>query len=175
MDRTPDALLFDGEALREIAAWAADCAEFALFLFEAEASGDARPREAIAATRAFALGGPRTKLLRGAAWAALAAASQVGAAAAASARAASAAAGSAYRHPIVTRHQSNHILAPAAYAAHARTLGAGGEPAGDDGLGRAIERAPPAVRRVLRQLPAKEPSRGPLGALMFRLDTALRL
>ncbi|MGH7692758.1 MAG: putative immunity protein [Candidatus Dormibacteria bacterium] len=41
---------------RLVAAWAADCAERVLRLFEAEAPGDDRPRAAIARARAFARG-----------------------------------------------------------------------------------------------------------------------
>jgi len=41
---------------RVVAAWAADCAERVLGLFEAEAPCDGRPRAAIARTRAFARG-----------------------------------------------------------------------------------------------------------------------
>src|SRR3954452_17337582 len=41
---------------RIVALWAADCAERVLGLFEADAPGDSRPREAIARTRAFARG-----------------------------------------------------------------------------------------------------------------------
>jgi len=41
---------------RIVAAWAADCAERVLGIFEAEAPGDRRPRDAIARTRAYALG-----------------------------------------------------------------------------------------------------------------------
>ena len=41
---------------RAVAAWAADCAERVLAVFEAEAPGDDRPRDAIARTRAFARG-----------------------------------------------------------------------------------------------------------------------
>ena len=41
---------------RIVAVWAADCAERVLRLFEAEAPGDSRPRDAIARTRAFARG-----------------------------------------------------------------------------------------------------------------------
>jgi hypothetical protein len=41
---------------RIVAAWAAACAERVLALFEAEAPGDRRPRDAIARTRAFARG-----------------------------------------------------------------------------------------------------------------------
>jgi hypothetical protein len=41
---------------RIVAAWAADCAERVLGLFEAQAPGDRRPRDAIARTRASARG-----------------------------------------------------------------------------------------------------------------------
>src|SRR5919197_1093222 len=41
---------------RLVAAWAADCAERVLGLFEAEAPDDGRPRALIARTRAFARG-----------------------------------------------------------------------------------------------------------------------
>src|SRR6478752_5634477 len=41
---------------RLVAAWAADCAERVLGLFEAAAPEDRRPREAIARTRSFARG-----------------------------------------------------------------------------------------------------------------------
>ncbi|WP_372339551.1 putative immunity protein, partial [Nocardiopsis sp. CC223A] len=41
---------------RLLTRWAADCAERALPLFEAMAPGDGRPREAVEAARAYALG-----------------------------------------------------------------------------------------------------------------------
>src|SRR5215472_12107952 len=41
---------------RIVAGWAADCVQRVLLLFEAEALADARPRDAIARTRAFARG-----------------------------------------------------------------------------------------------------------------------
>lgn len=40
-----------------LARWAADCAEHVLALFEQDRPDDARPREAVAATRAWAAGG----------------------------------------------------------------------------------------------------------------------
>lgn len=42
---------------RIVAAWAADCAERVLGVFETEAAGDNRPRDAIARARTFARGG----------------------------------------------------------------------------------------------------------------------
>src|SRR5690349_10894184 len=125
MDNEVTSPLLNNEDLRPIALWAAACAERALPVFEAKAPNDTRPREAITAARDFARSGERTAALRKAAWAAHAAAREVGdPAAAAAARAASTAAGSAYTHPIATPHQINHLLSPAAYAAHAIALGA---------------------------------------------------
>ncbi|HWU21831.1 MAG TPA: hypothetical protein VN088_09910, partial [Nocardioides sp.] len=39
---------------RSVAAWAADCAEHVLAIFETAALGDSRPRDLIARARAFA-------------------------------------------------------------------------------------------------------------------------
>ncbi|QNA83565.1 hypothetical protein G4G27_05770 [Sphingomonas sp. So64.6b] len=176
MDHDPGAPQLTIEDLRHIARWAADCAERTLPIFEAKALDDTRPRDAIAESRVFADGGTRTATLRKIAWAAHAVAREVGdPAAAAAARAASTAAASAYTHPIATPHQVNHILGPAAYAAHATILAA----AGDDGVGEAeirwaIERASLAVRQAVRRMPARAPGKGPLGLLFYRLDTGLR-
>jgi hypothetical protein len=41
---------------RIVAAWAADCAERVLAVFEAEAPADSRPRDGIARTRAYSRG-----------------------------------------------------------------------------------------------------------------------
>lgn len=41
---------------RAVAAWAADCAEHALEIFEGAVPGDGRPRELIGRARAFARG-----------------------------------------------------------------------------------------------------------------------
>lgn len=176
MDQKPGSLPLSNEDLRDIALWAADCAERALPVFEAKAPDDARPREAIRATRAFVGSGIRTADLRKVAWAALAAAREVDdPAAAAAARAASAAAGAAYTHPIATPHQINHVLGPAAYGALASALGSVDEPGVSEAEVRwAIERASPAVRHVVQRMPGRAPSRSPLGRLLHRLDTGLR-
>jgi hypothetical protein len=110
------------------------------------------------------------------AWAAQAAAREAGdPAAAAAARAALSAAGSAYLHPIVTPHQSKHILAAAVYAAVAKELEAGGDAAvGDAEIRWAIGSAPRQARDVLLRLPAREPGRSRLDALYFQLDAGLR-
>ncbi|APR53586.1 hypothetical protein CA223_19230 [Sphingomonas koreensis] len=162
------ALPLTPDDLRQLARWAEACAARALRVFEAYRPDDPRPREALAAALAFADGAERTGTLRKAAWAAQAAAREANDPnATAAARAASAAAGSAYLHPIVTPHQLNHILAPAAYAVQAL----GGDEAEID---RAIADAPPAVRKLVAQLPPRASSRTTLGRLFHRLDTGLR-
>jgi hypothetical protein len=102
---------------RIVAAWAADCAERVLWLFEAEAPGDRRPREAIARTRAFARGeldvaeAIRQRFVDGGA-----ARDMEAPAAAAAARAAGQAAAVA--------HMGAHALGAAAYSAKAAALAA---------------------------------------------------
>src|SRR5688572_14582537 len=102
---------------RIAAAWAADCAERVLWVFEAEAPHDRRPRDAIARTRAFARGeldvaGEIRRRFAGGG-----AARDVGTApAVAAARAAGQAAAVA--------HMGAHALGAAAYAAKAVGLAA---------------------------------------------------
>jgi Imm-5 like putative immunity protein len=143
---------------RTVAAWAADCAERVLGVFEAEAPADTRPRDAIARTRAFARGDldvageiRRRFLGNGAA-------REVSTpAAAAAARAAGQAASIA--------HMGAHALGAAAYAAKAAGLAAPDRP---EALGEEVRwqtaHMSPAVRDALRQLPpVGENSAGPLG------------
>jgi hypothetical protein len=106
---------------RVVAAWAADCAERVLALFEANAPGDSRPRDSIARTRAFARGELgvadeiRRRFVDGGA------AREVSdAAAVAAARAAGQAASIA--------HMGAHALGAAAYAAKAAGLAAPDRP-----------------------------------------------
>lgn len=176
MDHEPGSPLLSNEDLRHIALWAADCAERALPVFETEAPNDTRPREAITAARAFARSGTRTAYLRKIGWAAHAAARAVGdPAAAAAARAASTAAAAAYTHPIPTPHQVNHILSPAAYAAHATALRAADEAGVSEAEVRwAIAHAPLEVRQVVQRMPGRAPSKGRFHTLLYQLDTGLR-
>jgi len=102
---------------RLVAAWAADCVERVLALFEAEAPADLRPREGIARVRAFARGELsaadeiRRRFVAGRA------ASDVRTpAAVAAARAVGQATGIA--------HMGAHALGAAAYAAQATALAA---------------------------------------------------
>ena len=97
---------------RTLTLWAADCAEQVLPFFEAKHPGDDRPRQAIAAGRAWARGEIRCGQARAAAVAAHAAAR---AAEEGPARAAARAAG----HAAATAHMAGHARHAAAYAVKA--------------------------------------------------------
>jgi hypothetical protein len=142
---------------RTVAAWAADCAERVLELFEAEARTDSRPRDAIARTRAFARGeldvageirrrfGDRV------------ASGHLTAPAEAAARAA----GQAASVP----HMGAHALGAAAYAAKAAGLARPDRPeAIDEEVRWQLDRMTGATRHALRRLPPVGENRsGPLG------------
>jgi immunity protein 5 of polymorphic toxin system len=143
---------------RSVAAWAADCAERVLGLFEAEAPHDSRPRDSIARTRAFARGELgvaeqiRRRFLGGDAVRELSAPS-----AAAAARAA----GQAAAIP----HMGADALGAAAYAAMAAGLAAPDRPgAVSEEIEWQLSNMSVAVRAALRKLPAVGEDRsGPLG------------
>ncbi|HZW03021.1 MAG TPA: hypothetical protein VFF68_03770, partial [Anaerolineaceae bacterium] len=164
------------ESLRAIGAWAADCAERALPVFEQHAPSDSRPRAAIEGIRAFAGGGKRTAQLRTLALAAMAAAREVNdPAAAAAARAAGLAASSAYTHPLVDVEQTKHIVGPAAYAALALELDQAGSPAvGDGEVRRALAHVTAEVRAVLLQMPARQAGKSRIDHLLYALDAGIR-
>ncbi len=164
------------ESLRALGRWAADCAERALPVYENHAISDSRPRAAIEGIRVFAGGGKRTAQLRSLAFSAFSAAREASdPAAAAAARAAGLAASSAYTHPLADVQQTKHILGPAAYAALALELVQGGDPSiGDAEVIWAIEHAPPEVRAILLEMPAREPGRSRLENIMYQLDVRIR-
>jgi hypothetical protein len=143
---------------RIVAAWAADCAERVLWLFEAQAPDDRRPREAIARTRVFArgeldvAGEVRRRFVGGGA------ARDVRApAAAAAARAAGQAAAVA--------HMGAHALGAAAYAAKAAGLAAPDQRvAVAHEIRWQLSHMSAPVKAALRLLPPLgEDSSGPLG------------
>jgi hypothetical protein len=144
---------------RTVAAWAADCAERVVALFEAEAPGDGRPRDAIARARAFArgeldaAGEIRRRFIAGRAAHAVASPAAV-----AAARAAAQAAGVA--------HMGAHALGAAAYAANAAGLAAPDQPhARRDEISWQLEHMTDPTRSALRQLPLLgTDSAGPLGS-----------
>ncbi|HEX5251217.1 MAG TPA: hypothetical protein VFW14_16260 [Gaiellales bacterium] len=143
---------------RVVAAWAADCAQRVLEVFEDQAPGDSRPREAIARARAFARGEStvaeeiRRRFTNGGA----ARAVRVPAAAA-SARAAGQAA--------AVPHSGAHALGAAAYAANAAGLAAPDRPAAlKEEVCWQLRHLSPGVRKALRKLPpVGENLSGPLG------------
>lgn len=164
------------DQLRAIGAWAADCAERVLPIYEAQPGSDARPREAIEGIRVFAAGGKRSKLLRIQALAAFAGAREIGdGAAAAAAHAACLAASSAYTHLLADVEQTKHIVGPAAYAALAIELDRGGdEQIGEEFIRSAIEHAPSEAREVLVQMPERLLGKSRLERLMYEVDNGLR-
>src|SRR5262245_26890452 len=123
---------------RLLAAWAADCAEHVLPLFE-ECSSDERPRRAIEVARAWARGevsvGAAMKASVGAHAAARAVTSK-------SAIAAARAAG----HAVATAHMADHSLGPAIYGVKA--VEAAGAPA-DAERAWQIERLPDELRQLV--------------------------
>lgn len=143
---------------RIIAAWASDCAERVLGLFEAEAPGDSRPRDAIARTRAFARGELDVHAEIRRRFVGNGAAREVSRPAAA---AAARAAGQAASIP----HMGAHALGAAAYAAKAAGLAAPGRPeAVTEEVGWQVDRMSAEVKAALRQLPpVGENASGPLG------------
>lgn len=162
---------------RVVAVWAADCAERVLGLFEAEAPGDSRPRDAIARTRAFARGNldiPEAIRCR---FVNRVAAGEVSAPATAAARAAGQAA--------AVSHMGAHALGAAAYAAKAAGLAA---PARADAVSEEIrwqlDHISAAARAALRELPPVGENRsgslgpgllasGVLGTIIRDLQTRL--
>lgn len=164
---------------RIVAVWAAACAERVLVLFETEAPGDMRPREAIAGLRAFARGELRVWPTRRLAGEAHAAAREIAGkpAAVAAARAAGQAA--------ATAHMGAHALGAAAYAAKAAGLSA---PDGHDAVvgeirwqirhlsapaGAALRSLPPVGVSKAGPIGPGLLSSGSLGAIVRQLQAAL--
>jgi hypothetical protein len=143
---------------RIVAAWAAACAERVLWLFEAEAPDDPRPRDAIARTRAFArgeldvAGEIRRRFVGG------------GAARDVKAPAAAAAARGAGQAAAVA-HMGAHALGAAAYAAKAAALAAPDQRVDvAEEIRWQLSHMTAPVQAALRLLPpVGEDSSGPLG------------
>ncbi|MGC0334363.1 hypothetical protein RKD23_007353 [Streptomyces sp. SAI-170] len=176
MTADADEIVLSKQDLREVAAFAAACAEAVLGIFEADQPDDARPRDAIGAAWEFARGGERGKSLRDTASAALKAAKAADTAAAREAAwAAMSAAGAAYLHPLAKATQVKHILGAAAYAARAAELVAGDDPSvGAERLEHMVHHATPVVVDVLRRFPAAPSGGGRVGELIRMLDADLR-
>lgn len=102
---------------RQLASWAADCAERVLPLFERERLGDDRPRRVIEQARAWVRGEITMTAAREAAYAAHNAAREAFGAAWEAVRAAG--------HAVATAHMADHELVAAAYALKAVLAAAG--------------------------------------------------
>ncbi|HYN98176.1 MAG TPA: exonuclease SbcC [Actinomycetota bacterium] len=165
--------------LREVAGYAAACAEPALAIFERHRPDDPRPRAALDEARRFAAGGRRTKVLRVSALAAHSAAraaQEIGQQAAAhAARAAGHAGAAAYLHPLAKATQVRHILGSAAHAARSVELEAGDDlNVGARYIQRVRGLANPTVVCVLTRYP-NAPGGGDRAADLLRtLDSSLR-
>ncbi|MCJ0700621.1 putative immunity protein [Frigoribacterium sp. CFBP 13712] len=140
---------------RLVAAWAADCAERVLPLFEAEAPNDDRPRDGIARARAFSRGElDAAREIRRRFVAGRAAQSARSPAGKAAAWSAGQAAGVA--------HMGAHALGAAAYAAKAAELAS--PSGGETEVQWQVQHMSRSVRTALRTLPLLgEDSSGPLG------------
>ena len=143
---------------RLVAAWAADCAERVLHLFEGEAPDDDRPRALIARARAFARGELRTAdEIRRRFAGGVGVGDVRGAAAAAAARSAGQA--------VAVSHMGAHALGAAAYAVKAARLAAPDAPdVVEDEIRWQLDHLTAEVGAALRTLPpvGQNPS-GPLG------------
>ena len=143
---------------RAVAAWAADCAEHVLAIFEADAPDDGRPRALVARTRAFARGELSTAgEIRRRFAGGVGSGDVTAPAAAAAARAAGQAA--------AVCHMGAHALGAAAYAARAAGLADPDRPeAVEEEICWQLEHMSAEVRDALRTLPpvGQDPS-GPLG------------
>lgn len=153
---SPQALSEDDR--RTVAAWAADCAERVLPLFEAEAPDDDRPRDGIARARAFARGElAATEEIRRRFVAGRAAGAVTSPAAISAARAAGQASGVA--------HMGAHALGAAAYAAKAAGLASPESDARSAEVDWQLAHMTVEVRSALVRLPLLgQDSAGPLRA-----------
>jgi hypothetical protein len=130
--------LLDLESHRQLAFWAADCAERVLPLFE-NCAADDRPRRAVEVARAWARGEVRVGAAQKASVAAHAAAREVtDKAAIAAARAAG--------HAVATAHMADHCLGPVIYGL--KSIEATGRDACTERAWQ-MKQLPPHLRRLV--------------------------
>ena len=125
---------------RQLAIWAAACAEHVLHLFEESHPHDGRPRRAIETARAWAAGEVSVGAARTRALAAHAAARDVTDAAREAARATG--------HAAATAHMADHALGPAWYGVRAVRASAGGEAAERERVWQ-LEQLSPSIRALV--------------------------
>ena len=145
------------EDRRRLSAWAADCAERVLALYEAEAPSDGRPRQAIDAARSFArgeVGAAHMILARGGGKGPQPDVTRV-----------AASAGRAAGQALAVAHMGAHALGAAAYACQAvfHAEPEKGQLAWTQEIQWQVAHMTPDVRDALRQLPPVGEPGGPLG------------
>lgn len=162
--------------LQALGAWAADCAERSLTVYENTGKDDPRPRRAIEGIRQFAMSGKRTNALRKASLEAFRAASGTkDLAASAAAKAASLAAASAFTHPFKDMNQAKHILGPAAYSALAIELLQNGDSmAALAEIEWAVTNANDRIADLLKKMPEQNSGPKRINQLMQMLDQRIR-
>ncbi|SEJ59356.1 hypothetical protein SAMN05216327_113139 [Dyadobacter sp. SG02] len=159
--------------LQALGAWAADCAERSLTLYENIEQDDARPRRAIEGIRAFVASGKRTNALRKASLEAFRASSETkDLAASAAAKAASLAAASAFTHPFKDLRQAMHILGPASYSALAVELR--NTATGQAEIEWAVANADESVADLLKKMPEQSGKGKRIDQLLQMLDQGIR-
>ena len=164
------------EELQNLAAWAAECAERSVSIYESSGNEDRRPRLALEGARDFSASGKRTNQLRKIAMDAYRASLETeDAAASAAARAASLAAASAFTHPFRDANQGKHILGSAVYSALAIELSKGGDrEIGKGELEWAIARASGELARLAGKMPEQKAGKKRIDELYQVLDRGLR-
>lgn len=147
---------------RNVAVWAADCAERVLDLFEADAPGDTRARDAILRTRAFARGELRAAEEIRQRFVAVRAASS-----------ASSPAGKAAAQAAAAAHMGAHALGAAAYAVKSVGLAQPDRPSAiDEEVRWQLEQMSAEARMAIRRLPLLgEDASGPLGSGLLTTGT----
>lgn len=147
---------------RNVAVWAADCAERVLDLFEADAPGDTRARDAILRTRAFARGELRAAEEIRQRFVAVRAASS-----------ASSPAGKAAAQAAAVAHMGAHALGAAAYAVKSVGLAQPDRPSAiDEEVRWQLEQMSAEARMAIRRLPLLgEDASGPLGSGLLTTGT----
>lgn len=155
--RVPSPQSLSEEDRRRVAAWAADCAERVLPVFEAEAPHDDRPRDAIERARAFARGE-------------LAAAAEIrlrfvaGRAAHSATTPAGVAAARAAAQAAAVAHMGAHALGASAYAARAAGSASDRSDGAAHELAWQLKQMSLEVAAALRKLPLLgDDTAGPLG------------
>lgn len=171
--RVPDFALALDE-IRAVTAFNVGCVEQVIAVFDEVAPSDVRPQEALAAAKAFAGGGPRSKVLRVAAPAAHRAAKEVEPPASYAAFAAGDAAASAFLHPLADATQVGHILRGPAYCVLALEQRPASPLSSGDAVDAVLDGAGRDVIDVLVRYPRARPGRQKVGAVMAALDSRLR-